>query len=374
MRLGVVGPLPPMRGGISHYNASLVTTLRNSGHQVTAIGFRQLYPRFLFPGTSEIDSSSLPFDDHIEILKAWSPLTWQSALAKLRQSGIERLVFHHWHPFFVPCFRWMARLKPNAGIRVIAHNVIPHEHRQAGIFLNRILFNSADEVIVGGSTEAAELKKLSPKVSSRVVPHPVYDRFSSEYNDLSISEAKKLLGYPPDKPLIMHVGLVRKYKGADLLIEAFSKIKNENALLEIAGEFYDDYDNYVELVKRFGIGNRVKLLNKYLVKEELSLRLRAADVMVLPFRHATQSGIVMAALACGVPVITTSVGALPDVIEPGVTGELVPPENVPALTDAIDSFLAKDEAELQKMRKKIAVIANERFSWQRLVDVLTEEN
>ncbi len=373
MKIAVVGPLPPLRGGIAHYNASLVDILNKQDHNVLAISYLKLYPGFLFPGTSEIDSTSRPTEDSNPLLVAWQPWTWKKAMKLCRDNGVERLVVHHWHPFFAPCLRYLTKMKSSKGFVIIAHNVIPHEQKKAGRILNRWLFKKADKVIVGGKGEQDNLQQLVSGVPSTVIPHPVYDRFSNADPVLTKETAKQKLGYPIDQPLIMHIGLIRKYKGVDILLEAVPLIKNSDVSVEIAGEFYDDIEPYREQIKNLGIGNKVKLHNKYLVSEEMTLRLIAADVIVLPFRHATQSGVAMAALACGTPVIASKVGGLPDVILPGENGDLVPPENSGALAASIDKFFNIDKKIRVEMREKIKDHAHAHFSWERLADEITGE-
>jgi len=373
MRIAVIGPLPPLRGGIAHYNASLVDTLRNKDHDLLTISYSKLYPRFLFPGSTEIDSTSQPTEDSHPVLVAWKPWTWKKTKILCKKANIDRLVVHHWHPFFAPCLRYLSSLKPLQGFIIIAHNVIPHEQKRAGKILNKWLFKKADKVIVGGRCEKENLNKLVPGISSTVIPHPVYDRFSRSDPGLTRETAREKLGFPVNKPLLMHVGLIRKYKGVDILLDALPLMKHHEALLEIAGEFYEEIGPYQSQVERLGIQNRVKLHDKYLVSEEMTFRLIAADVVVLPFRHATQSGVAMAALACGTPVIASAVGGLPDVIEPGVNGDLVPPENPQALAESIDKFLDLEESKREEMRGNIKNYAEEKFSWNRLADEVTGE-
>ncbi len=373
MKIGIVGPLPPLRGGISHYNASLVENLRENGHIVYPISFHRLYPPFLFPGSSEQDPDAEPTPRSKAMLIPWHRHTWKDARLLFQRVAIDRLVMHLWHPFFVPTLWDISRVKSVRGLVIIAHNVLPHEHQWLGKMLNRQLFKRADLVVVGGSSEQEVLSEISPYTRSVFVPHPLYDRYTTYIKGISKQAARKKLDLSPDVPILMHLGLVRKYKGVDLLIDAFGKLNNEKAQLLVAGEFYDDFDKYRHQVKKSRVRERITLNNKYLSDEDLALHIRAADAVVLPYRDATQSGMAMAVLACGTPVVATSVGALPDVIEPGVLGELSAPGDSGELTAAIERVMNDERYQSPHLTSSIMQIVKSRFSWNRLTDQITGE-
>ncbi len=371
MNLGLAGPLPPLRGGIAHYNASLVHALRELGHTVHPVGFRRLYPPLLFPGTSEKDPDSVPFPGGEDILLAWDPRTWRRARRSLAARRIDRIVLHHWHPFFVPVLRSLARMKPPRGVVVIAHNILPHEHRRLGALLNPRLFREADLVLVGSRREGELFEQLLPGRRWHVAHHPVYDRFCEVCESLDPAEARERLDYGPSTPLLVHLGLVRRYKGVDILLEAFARFGRREIRLDVAGEFYDDEARYREQVERLHLGDRVRLVNRYLSDEEMAVRLRAADAVVLPYRHGTQSGVAMAALACGTPVIATKVGSLPEVIEPGRYGELARPGDVDSLTRALERFYDPHRAAARLDREALAREAREKYSWRAVAERVT---
>ncbi len=373
MKIGVAGPLPPLRGGISHYNDSLVDALRSKGHVVYPISFHQLYPPFLFPGSSEIDSSAEPTPRSKAMLIPWNRHTWKDARKLYSRVAIDRLVVHLWHPFFVPCLRSISRIKGVEGVIVIAHNVLPHEHQWLGKVLNRSLFKRADLVIVGGTSQREKLAEISPSTNSLVIPHPTYDRYTGYVRGVSRQNARRKLGIAPDAKVLMHLGLVRKYKGVDVLIEAFHRLAQQDAQLLVAGEFYDDKAEYKRLAKRGIKSDRIQLVDKYLSDEDLALHIRAADAIVLPYREATQSGMAMAALACGTPVVATSTGALPDVIEPGVLGELARPGDVDDLTAAMERILTSEVYQSPHLTNSIMRTTAGRFSWDRLTGAITGE-
>jgi len=373
MKVAALGPTPPFRGGISHYNASLIGELRRKGHDVLPLGFAQLYPKLLFPGSSEIDPSSIPLDGAQSILVPWDPRTWKTARQLLKDFAPDRVVAHHWHPFFVPAMRVVLGAVEKKQVDVIAHNVLPHEHGIVGRLLNPFLFRHADRIYVGAKAEEGRLRDLVPGADAIFTPHPVYDRFSDEITLERQAEAKRELGYDPDTILLMHLGLVRRYKGVDILLDAFSRLEQDNLRLEIAGEFYDDPSSYLRQVRTLQLEDRVRLVNQYLSDQEMAVRLRAADAVVLPYRHATQSGVAMAALAAGVPVIASRVGSLADVVDEGELGCLCEPESVSDLVGAILRFLRIGIDRWRLGRREIARQTRERYTWSALADRIVRE-
>lgn len=373
MKVAAIGPVPPFRGGISHYNASLIGELRRKGHEVLPIGFERLYPKFLFPGSSEIDPASTPLEGAQSMLVPWDPRTWSSARKLLRDFAPDRVVAHHWHPFFVPAMRMVLGAVPASRVDVIAHNVLPHEHGIVGRLFNPFLFRHASRVYVGAKAEETRLHELVPGVEAMFMPHPVYDRFSDEITLERQAEAKRELGYDPGQVLLVHLGLVRKYKGVDILLDAFSRLEQDNLRLEVAGEFYDDPTSYLRQVRTLQLEDRVRLVNQYLTDKEMAIRLRAADAVVLPYRHGTQSGVAMAALAAGVPVIASRVGSLADVVEEGELGCLCDPESVSDLVGAMLRFLRIGIDRWRLGRREIARLTRERYTWSALADRIVRE-
>lgn len=215
---------------------------------------------------------------------------------------------------------------------------------------------------------------LAPNVPYEVIIHPVHDRFSASIPDLTRSEAKEKIGYDANKPLLMHLGLVREYKGVDILIEAMSEVKNQDVFLEVAGEFYDDQEKYDQLVETLSLNDKVKINNKYLSDIDMAYRLRAADAVVLPYRNATQSGVAMISLACGTPVIASKVGMLAEVLNSPVYGELVELEKPTALAEAIDRFLEEPPDIRESKRPDIIKNMQVQFgTWASYTDRIVRE-
>lgn len=227
----------------------------------------------------------------------------------------------------------------------------------------------AELIIAGAESEKAKLAEMMiPEDRIRVVPHPVYDRFLTRSQQLTREEARERLGIDPDIPFISHLGLVRDYKGIDNLIKALPLVQVEDYQVVVAGEFYENYSEYNAMLDE-PLKQHLTLKNLYLTDDEFSLYLQASDALVLPYRHATQSGVAMAALAAGVPVIATRVGALIDVIDENENGILVEPENPHDLAKAIDHFIGQI-MNWRAKRTMIAENAAKKFSWASLADIL----
>ncbi len=371
MRIAVVGPLPPLRGGISQYNESLISTLERKGHDVLPVSYKKLYPARLFPGTNEFIEDGRIYPGSIRNLIAWNPLTWVSSGREIKKFRVDILVLHLWHPFFAPCLRYLQQMVHKRKIIVIAHNVLPHEHQKVGKILNGSVFRRSGKVLVGGTSEKDKLNVLVPSADCEVAPHPVYDRFHPGEHTKPKNCYKEKLDVASATCLLVNVGLIRKYKGVDLLLKAFSAIEDENARLVIAGEFYDDFQHYKTIVDSSPNSERILIINRFLSDEEMSDYLHAADAVILPYRNATQSGAAMAALACGTPVIASNVGALKDVIEPGVLGYLVTPENVAELSKMLDTFIQDWKQGKRLDSDVILQRVREKFSWDSLVAKIT---
>ncbi|MCB2210833.1 glycosyltransferase [bacterium] len=376
MKLALIGPLPPLRGGISSYNLNLLNELLEQGHDVLPISYDVLYPAFLFPGSNQYDDNADPVVDSYPILNAWKPNTWLTAIKLIRSFGAERLIVQHWHPFFAPCLRFIARwagVKPRV---VIAHNVLPHEHAAIGRTLNPGLYRQADRVIVGANDQLSVLQKIAPRTTGVVQPHPVYSHFFAGREDCEpltrYVEARKTLGIGEETPYFVHLGLVREYKGVDVLLRAVAQVERE-LQLDVIGEFYDDISSYQELQRELGHGERVRLDNRYLSDDEMALRCEAADAVVLPYRHATQSGIAMIALAAGAPVIATATGALSEIIREGENGCLAEPGDTESLVVALKRFLNSGLETWRRKRNVIAEQAADIYSWSALAANVLED-
>ncbi len=369
MKIAVIGPTYPFVGGISHYNTELCRNLSKK-HKLILISYKRRYPSFLYPGRDQIDKKSnkkIKIDNVEYILDTINPITWIKAFLRIKEENPDLLIFHWVTPFMVPMFLtifFFVKKLTKTKILGICHNVLPHERTALDLFLARLVFRNVDYFIIQSREDFAKLKEIVSRFKAiRYNPHPIYDVFI--FQDLPKDEARRILDLPAKAKVILFFGYVRKYKGLMYLIRAIPKIleKMPNVQLLIVGEFWEDKEKYVKEIKRLGIGNNVSIIDKYVPNEEVGLYFSAADVVVLPYISATQSGVVQIAYAFNKPVITTNVGGLPDVVENNKTGIIVEAKNSQKLAEAIITYFEQNK---EKKLKKIIQKTKWKFSWEYL--------
>lgn len=332
MRISIIGPAHPLRGGIAHHVYWLRRELVARGHQVQVVSFRKLYPRILFPGTTEIDTSGLALDaDAIPLLTPLNPLTWLRAIRKVREFSPDVVVFQWWQSFFGPLVGTLAKSFRRSRMRCVieCHNVFPHEGSLLDRALIKFALSAADHLITHSARDRELLLSVLPGKQVSVSPLPVIEAFSGAHT--ALRNGRTLLFF----------GKVRKYKGLEVLLAAMPKVLSRmDCRLIITGEFYDSVDRYRQLIQEYGIEERVKIDNRYVPNEEVPQVFREADVLILPYVGASQSGVLRIALSNGLPVIASQVGGLAEAIEEGVTGLLFPADDSDALADRIVNYFA----------------------------------
>ncbi|MCA9898143.1 MAG: glycosyltransferase [Anaerolineales bacterium] len=365
-RFCLIGPTYPYRGGIAHYTTLLAQHLREQ-HEVLLLSFSRQYPAWLFPGKSDKDPSERPLQTEARYqLDPLNPLTWRHTLRQIRHWQPDVVVIPWWHPYFAPVWtalgRGIRRLKPRPRLIFICHNVRPHEQgRLSQLLLPRVLktvLGTGDSFIVHSQADANILHNYLPEAKIAVSPHPTYAALGEQ------SEETLPISLPPDRPLLLFCGLVRPYKGLDILLEAIALVKRPLHLL-VAGEFWQDgLAESQKQIARLGLADHVTIIDAYLPNELLAAYIKRANVVVLPYRSATQSGIIQIAFGLNTPVITTHVGGLAEAVADGRTGLVIPPENPTALAAAIERYFAQ---ELEGMFRENVAVENGRFSWSKLV-------
>lgn len=372
MKIALVGPTYPFRGGISHYTTLLYTHLQKK-HQVQFYTFNRSYPKFLYPGDASADGSRMKFiaEDTIAIVDWANPFSWI-------KTG---LVLARWSPYIVifPWWMWgwaipfwtiakMVSLKKNAKILFLCHNVIEHEAAVWKTILSRLALSAGDFYIVHSQGDYRDLKKIFPDAQIKINFHPTYAIFHQEH--ISKEIAKKKLGIGAQlKKTLLFFGIIRPYKGLKYLLEAMPHIIKQlpDVCLIIAGEFWEDVDEFRRQIKTLRLDDNVKIVNRYIPNEEVGTYFSAADIVVLPYISGTGSGIVQIAYGFHKPVIATKVGCLPEVVDHDKTGFLVEPMDSLAIAEAVISYYKK--------RKEGTFVSNiikerEKFSWDRMVETI----
>ena len=337
MRIALLGPLAPWRGGLSQYLGLLGEALMAQA-EVRGVTFTRQYPGFLFPGASQVDPAAerprFPVEPLLDSIGPWS---WSRTARHLERFAPGAVVLKWWMPFFAPAFASSVGPLRRRGTRVVlvCDNLVPHERRPFDSAFTRWMLRQSDGYLVMSESVERDLDRLKPRAPRRRVAHPLYAQF--DRGRWTRESARRHLGLEGDVALFF--GYVRRYKGLDILLEAWRRVRAlRPATLVVAGEFYEDPAPSRRLAEAAG---GVRLLERYLPDEEVEAVFRAADVAVLPYRSATQSGVTHVAYALDTPVITTRVGGLAETVREGETGLVVPPEDPESLARAIVRFFAE---------------------------------
>ena len=336
MKISMIGPVYPYRGGIAHYTTSLVTALKNAGHDVKTISFRRQYPAFLYPGESDKDPSVNPIRVEAEyLLDPIYPWTWRQAVRAILSSNSELVLLQWWTTFWAPAYAALAfQLKKKVQVVYLVHNVLPHEDRVWDRRLAYVALRQASAFIIQTSNEQKKLLELIPHARISYCNHPIYQRFSDQI--ISKDAARQQLGLPTNRPVFLFFGIVRPYKGLKHLIEAVAR-SDPSVHLLVAGEFWENVDLYRKQINDLGLNGRVALFNKYLPNEQAHLVFSSADALVAPYVGGTQSGVAELALGYGLPVIVSDRIAA-GITETNIPLQVVPAGDVTALATAIDKL------------------------------------
>jgi len=340
-KIVVLGPSYPFRGGIAHYSTLLVRALRKK-HAVKFITLSRQYPELLFPGKTQYDYSDhgLAEENHA-LIDSVNPVSWVRTALVLRKEKVDLIVVQWWNPFFGLAFGTIANLLnliSKTRICFICHNVMPHESTRLDQVLSKYAFLKTRHFIVHSEEDRRHLLSLKPRAVVRKNVHPTYAIFGDFAAHEKI-QARTELGIAPDKKTLLFFGLIRPYKGLKYLILAMADIaKSIDCVLLVVGEFYEPKEEYLSLIKQLRLEEHIVIRDEYVKNEAVSLYFSSADVVVLPYVTATQSGIVQIAFGLNKPVITTNVGGLPEAVEDGKTGFVVDPESPEKLAEAILKF------------------------------------
>ncbi len=343
-KVAILGTAYPYRGGTAIVVGYIYHLLTSKGVEVRVYNFKRLYPKLLFPGKQQEDISKKPIKPHpsYRIIDSIGPLTW-SKTAKAILDFKPSLILVNWYqPFFALAYNGILSIikkKHSIPVIILTHNIISHEARFVDMFLTRMVFRWANGFITFSKTMANRLKELYPN-------HPIINTYLPLHvedieNHWTHESAKKQLGLENYK-LILFFGVIRCYKGLDVLIKAFKILANsrQDVFLLIVGESYENPKKYKSMIEMLGIANHVRWIEQYIPNEDIPLYYTAADVVVLPYRSGTQSGVQHIAFAFEKPIVATMVGGISEEIEVFGAGEIVPPENPQKLAQAIEKVIS----------------------------------
>jgi len=368
VRIAFLSTFYPYRGGIAQFNAAMLGELGKS-HTVKAFGFKRQYPGILFPGktqyvTPEDDATPVECE---RLLDTMGPCSWGRTARKIAAWQPDLLVMKYWMSWFAPSLGYVARRLRKKGCKVIVvlDNVISHERRWFDRPLTRRFLRSCDGFVAMSDAVEKDLLSLRPDAALMLLPHPIYDHFGKKP---SREEACRRLGLDPARKTLLFFGLIRPYKGLDILLDAFRELDDDYQLL-IAGEPYGSFDPYQTQIDALPGKDRVRAFPRYIPDSEVKDFFGAADLAVLPYRSATQSGI--SAIACHfeLPLVVTDVGGLKSTVGERGTGIVVPQAAPGDIREAIERFFA-DPALRAHMQEAIRR-EKERLSWPVFCEALT---
>ncbi len=325
----------------------------------------------MFPGKTQYDESGKPVGvDSERTIDSLNPFSFWKTAKTIADFKPDVVVMQWWQPFFAVAYAlivfFLNRIDKTYSSRIIflCHNVLPHESSPVDRFLSRIAFRVADAFLVHSGEDRDNLLSVKPGAIVDVQPLPIFDMFRS--GGQTRESARAELGV--EGKMILFFGLVRPYKGLGVLLDGFARSLVANpATLFVVGEFYEGKDKYLAQIKELGIKDNVVVVDSYVPNEEVEKYFAACDVVALPYLSATQSAIVQVAYSFDRPVIVTAVGGLPEVVDDGVTGYVIPRQDPDALSEAITRFYRQDD--LRKMEENIAA-SKDRFSWARCKSTL----
>lgn len=367
MRIAILSCFPPYRGGISQFNTSLYMELSRNC-TVEAFNFKRQYPEFLFPGkTQYITDGTRPPFEAVRVLDTANPLSYIGTARTISRWRPDLLLMRYWMPYFAPSQGYVARHMP-AGCKVISilDNVIPHESHFFDKPLTSYYLKGHDGFVVLCNAVRDDLLSLKPDARYIVSPHPIYSNFGEK---IPKDRARRMLGLDPYRKTLLFFGLIREYKGLDILLEAFSALDSSYQLV-VAGEPYGPFDRYRRLIDASPNRSRIHLATRFISDDEVAPYFCASDLCVLPYRSATQSGISSISYHFDLPMVTTSVGGLKEMIGDSGTGIVTESITPGAVREAVERFFA-DEGIRRSCTEAIAR-EKDRLSWSRFCSNLIE--
>ena len=371
MKIISIGPAYPYRGGPATFNDRLSQQFTAEGHDIEIYTFTLQYPRFLFPGKTQLTQGPPP--ENVKIsrkINSINPFNWLSTGLKIKKERPDILLIRFWLPFMGPCFGTIARIarsNRHTTIICIFDNVIPHEKRPGDKALTKYFTKSIDGAIVMSQTVLRDLKFFRKEIPVKLSPHPLFDNYGKP---VTRSEALSWLNLDPDYSYLLFFGFIRAYKGLDILIEAFSdeRLRNRKLKLIIAGEFYEDDTPYRALIKKHHLENDIIFSDHFIPDSEVTYFFSGADIVVQPYKTATQSGVTQIAFHFEKPMLVTDVGGLREIVADGKCGYVVKPESEAITAALIDYF---DNSRKEQFTAGVKQ-EKEKFSWDKMTDSILE--
>lgn len=365
----IIGPGHPLRGGLATFNQRLCQAFIEEGHDCSICSFSLQYPGIFFPGKTQYSSEPPPRDMKIRsLINTINPINWLRVGRLLSREKPDIIVVRFWIPYIGPSLGTILRLvKKNRHTKIIciADNVIPHERRPGDRTLTRYFLNSCEAFVTMSEKVKNDLMRFRNKKPVKLVHHPLYDNFGQS---VPKAEARLSLGIAANEKLVLFFGFIRHYKGLDILLRAMAddRIRNSEIKLMIAGEFYEDERKYRDLIEKLGIANNLILKTKFIADHEVKNYLCAADVVIQPYRAATQSGVTPLAYHFEKPMIVTNVGGLPSLVPHERSGLVCEPDERSIAGAILRFYQLGDNYFIPHLREE-----KKKYSWVNMVNAIT---
>ena len=367
MKITILSTAFPYRGGIAVFTERLARAFQTEKDDVNISTFSLQYPNFLFPGKSQYSSSEKPQDLAIEReVNSINPINWIRIGLKLKKQRPDILILKYWTPFLSPCLGTISRIvRSNKHTKtiVVIDNLIPHEKRFGDHLLNSYFVNSVDGFVAMSESVFNDLSQFDADKKKVLGVHPLYDNFGKAK---SKEEAIENLGLDKNYKYILFFGIIRKYKGLDILLEAFAdnRLKNQNLKLIVAGEFYEDAKPYHDLIKQYNLADSVILATKFIPDEQVVDYFCTADIIVQPYKHATQSGVTQIAYHFEKPMLVTNVGGLNEIVPHNKVGYVCEP-NANDVANHLADFFSKNKEVLfiEGVKEE-----KSKYSWDKMIE------
>jgi glycosyltransferase involved in cell wall biosynthesis len=364
MKIVLIGPVYPYKGGISHYTTLMYRALKVH-HEVTMISFKLQYPKLLFKKEQkDYRYESFRIKDTQYLINTANPFNWLNVVRSINRLQADIIIFQWWHPYFAPCYYILTKLIKRSKILFVCHNVFPHERFLMDRWLCKMIMKQGNYFVTQSHMDEKDLLEIKPDARYIVTPHPTYNAFKMQ--NLSKETARQQLEMENDTRMILFFGFVREYKGLKYLLKAMPLIRTKlpDLQLWVVGDFGGDREDYIRIIEEEGIKDNIRLVEGYIPDSEVEKYFAATDLVVLPYVSATQSGIAQIAYGFEKPVVVTNVGGLPDIVKNGETGYIVESENETAIAEAVIKFFHNENK--IDWKENIKAAADE-FSWETMV-------
>ncbi|MBC5772437.1 glycosyltransferase [Pontibacter sp. KCTC 32443] len=370
-RIVIVGPAHPLRGGgMATFNERLAQAFQENGDDVEIVTFSLQYPSFLFPGKSQYSDEPAPEGLRIKVLiNSINPISWFETGNYIRKQKPDLVIFRYWLPFMGPALGTIARIiRRNKYSRVLAitDNVVPHEKRPGDVSFTKYFLSACHGFITMSRSVQQDLQRFEPHKPNLYLPHPLYDNFGAIETK---AEACAALGLDPKHNYLLFFGFIRAYKGLDLLLQAIAdeRLQNrEDIKLIVAGEFYEDAAPYHQLIARYNLKDQLILRTDFIPNAAVRHYFCAADLVVQPYKHATQSGVTQVAYHFNKPMVVTNVGGLAELVPAGEVGYVVEPKPETIADAILDFYSSGKQAQFEQNIREY----KQRFSWATFTDAI----